>query len=342
MGQGMRSRPNTQSTSLELLTRRERDCLRLLLTGLGTPQVAGKLGISLSTLNQHLASARRKLAVTRTAQALLLYQRGSEAIRDGEANALPIVGGVVHETPFACDLAAALQRCGTFNEACSVLRAHAQELGVTLTLCGIVAEPPGQLTNGARVLDLSLPGDLSQQYAQMGGAGADPSVAYFVHNTRGALYDLGAVLMRNRDKLPKQVLLVGEALVDQKCRFMFHQPERDIATGAPLATTFMIAHQEVADFQRDARRQEALHVMSRVFWDVVQNKRWLRPVAGLTNRQREVLTFAARGFTGPETAEHMGISHRSVEKLLAAARKQLGARTTVSAVYRAMVYRAFP
>jgi hypothetical protein len=36
----------------------------------------------------------------------------------------------------------------------------------------------------------------------------------------------------------------------------------------------------------------------------------------------------------------MGVSVRSAEKTLAAARKQVGARTTSAAVYRALVYRA--
>ena len=62
-------------------------------------------------------------------------------------------------------------------------------------------------------------------------------------------------------------------------------------------------------------------------------------IARLTRRQTDVLNFAARGFTVAEAAEHMWVSLRSAEKTLAAARKQLGARTTAAAIYRAMVYR---
>ncbi len=67
----------------------------------------------------------------------------------------------------------------------------------------------------------------------------------------------------------------------------------------------------------------------------------LRYLPGLTRRQIEALTLAARGFSVAEIAEHMGVSLRSAEKTLAAARDKLGARTTAAAVYRAMVYRVF-
>ena len=66
------------------LSPRECDCLRLLQSGLETAQAAAGLGISLSTLNKHLASARHKLGVRRTAHALLLYQRQGETARNGQ------------------------------------------------------------------------------------------------------------------------------------------------------------------------------------------------------------------------------------------------------------------
>jgi transposase len=49
--------------ALNSLSPRERDVLLLLRTGMLTPQVASSLGISVSTLNKHLDSVRRKLGV---------------------------------------------------------------------------------------------------------------------------------------------------------------------------------------------------------------------------------------------------------------------------------------
>jgi DNA-binding CsgD family transcriptional regulator len=75
----------TKSTAYEVdrLTRRELDCLRLLAAGKQSKQAASKMGISASTFHKHLASARKKMGVERTAQALLCFQR----VCDGAASA---------------------------------------------------------------------------------------------------------------------------------------------------------------------------------------------------------------------------------------------------------------
>jgi DNA-binding NarL/FixJ family response regulator len=328
----------TQSpAAIELLTPRERDCLELLQVGLDSSQVAANLGISLLTVHKHLASVRRKLAVRRTAQALLLYERHSEAashdggqLRENVADGLPI----------AVDFACALRECGTFDEGWSALFAHARQIGVTYMMCGVVAEPPGQFTNGARALKLDFPGDLPQMYRAMGGEKIDPMISYIVTHTRGVLTDQEFLVRSMAGKMPKPARLFGEALLDFQCQYTFHQPERDGITGAPLATIFTVSPKAFADVGRDAFARETLSALSRIFWDWAQAKRLLRHVAGLTNRQVDALTFVARGFAVAAMAEHMGVSVRAAEKTLAEARERLGARTTASALYRAMVYRA--
>lgn len=206
--------------------------------------------------------------------------------------------------------------------------------------CGLCAEPPGQLTNGARVVAMSHPEEIRSLYREM-GEGFDPTVPYTVHHIEGVLVDNERLLRAVRDQLPVPAAAFGQALLDNRMRFTLHQPGRDSLTNAPLANIFFIDPARVVDFSRNAGQlRDVLQTMSRKFWDTVQRKRLLSQLAGLTRRQVEALTFAARGFTIPETADHMGVSQRSVEKVLAGARTRLGARTTAAALYRAMVFRA--
>lgn len=327
------------ASALDLLSPRERDCLRLLRAGLDTPQVATSLGISLSTLNKHLASARRKLGVTRTAQALLLSSwDGESASNRARVSRETIANG---HGPLVSEFANALEACETFNETWEVMLTHAAAVGVTNITCGLVAEPPGQLTNGARAVAMSYPEHMKQMYRDMGGERADPTVPYTVAQTKPVLVDNEYLMKTLGERLPKPVATMGYALLDHKMRFAVHAPERDDLTGAPMVSAFVIDPRAVDDVRhRQSPLRGLLNVISRMFWDAVQNKSMLRHMSGLTPRQVEALTLAARGLSVAETAEHMGVSSRSAEKMLAGARNQLGARTTAAAVYRAMVYRA--
>ncbi|MGH6735587.1 MAG: response regulator transcription factor [Methyloceanibacter sp.] len=326
--------------ALHSLTPRERDCLRLLRQGLFTPQVASALGISVATLNKHLASARRKLGVIRTAHALLLCPR--DALSTGSAS-WDAISAVLDSSPPVCDFARALESCPTFYEAWATLRDHVSGLGVTYLSTVLVAEPPGQLTNGARGLATSAPKHLFEMHQDMGGANADPAVRRIATEMTSVLVDNERLVYALLDDVPKPVAALGRALLDEvDMRFCLHQVDRDSFTGAPLTNGFFVDTHAVADFRRNSGGdpKEALQAISRVFWDFVQDKRLLRPIAGLTHRQVEVLTLLARGFSLEESAEQMSVSRRSVERTLAGARKKLGARTTPAAIYRAMVYRA--
>jgi DNA-binding CsgD family transcriptional regulator len=321
--------------ALGSLSPRERDCLRLLKTGLENGQVASNLGISVSTLHKHLFSARRKLGVRRTAQALLLYARANTPCRKQERP----TDGAHGQTPTLCDFAGALEQCCTFDEAWNALRDHADRLGITTMASGVVAEPPGILTNGARVLKIMWPDHLVEMHQAMGGVKADPTVPYIVTHTESVLMDTECVLRTIRNEAPKPVLAFGEALLDGNFRFQLHQPGRDSVTGAPLMTGFAIEPHTIDDFRQNAHVREQLRLMSMAFWDYVQGRQLLSPLPGLSHRQVEALKLVARGFTLAEIAEHMGVSVRFAEKTLAAARKRLGARTTAAALYRSMVYR---
>jgi DNA-binding CsgD family transcriptional regulator len=317
--------------TLRPLTPRERDCLRLLQYGFDTAHAAAGLGISPSTFNKHLASARRKLGVTRTMHALLLLSQ-----LDGRARTAD--GGDMAEID---DFATAIEDCVSLDDTFAVLRSYAQKHGVTQITLGVSAEPPGQLTNGARAIAMSYPEEMQRMYSDMGGALTDPTVPYTVTHTAGLLVDNERLIMAVAGDLPKAVMSMGDALLDNEMRFAFHQPERDAVTRAPMQTAFVIDPRAVGAYVRgDAPGRAILGGMSRVFWETVQRKCMLPGYSGLTQRQIEALTFAARGFGVTEIAEHMHVSRRSVEKILAGARERLGARTTAAAVYRALVYRA--
>lgn len=58
---------------IDTLTEREKETLRLLLTGHDTKSMAAELGISVHTVNDRLREARRKLGVTSSKAAARLF-----------------------------------------------------------------------------------------------------------------------------------------------------------------------------------------------------------------------------------------------------------------------------
>ena len=58
----------------------------------------------------------------------------------------------------------------------------------------------------------------------------------------------------------------------------------------------------------------------------------VRPSPGLTPRERDCLSCAARGMTYREIAKVLDISPRTVEQHLASARSKLGAHSTAHAI----------
>ena len=323
------------------LTPRERDCLGLLREGFLTTQVASTLGITVATLNKHLASARQKLGVSRTAHALLLCPRDDSATGSLSWGA---ISAISDSSPAVRDFAGALEMCATIQEAWDKLCDLAGRLGVTQIATHVIAEPPGQLTNGARGIGMTGPEFLRKMYRDMGGENADPVNRLIAAQMKSVLVDNERLVPWIADEVPKPVAEFGHAILDEDMRFALHQPERDHLTGAPLVHVFIVDPRTVTDFRRSSggNPRETLRAIAKVFWAVVQDKRLLRPIAGLSHRQVEALTLSARGFTIEESAERMNVSRRSVERTLAGARKKLGARTTPAAIYRAMVYRALP
>ncbi len=146
---------------------------------------------------------------------------------------------------------------------------------------------------------------------------------------------------------PNDTLPCGGTTCNNDCSYLVSQSLQDDVTGAEFVIVFVLKtltpkQGPEEDFQGVRKLLMGdLHELSRIFWDCMEDKQLLKSFARLTNRQREVLAFAARGLTSHEISEHMGVSVRSIEKMLASAREQLGARTTAAALYRAMMFRLF-
>jgi len=322
------------NAAIDRLTARERDCLRMFQAGLDSAQVAAHLGISVSTLNKHLNAARRKLGVRRTAQALLAYPRPDQSWHRP-------VDAAVDRSPILVDFAGALDACQTFDAAWSALLSHVEQFGAAFMSFGVIAEPAGQLTNGGRLLQTTMPGELIQLCEASGWGTSDPILRYTSVHRKEALIDAASVIMPMLPHAPKPLRALLEMMHDTYLLRLLTMPGRDDATGAPFVILLAFDRKTAADMPHRQREDiEVLKTSRQMFWHFVQRKRLLTRFVDLTGRQREALTLAARGFTSAEAADQMGISLRGAEKVLATARDKLGARTTPAAVYRAMVYRA--
>lgn len=318
-------------------TAREAECLRLLADGGTTRTAASRLGISPSTFAKHLAAARAKLGVHTTREALLLRER-----RDAP-NEADTLAHMVGDASYLADLATDLQACGTFDAAWAVYLRHAARVGAVSVNFGLVAEPPGQVTNGARILGMALPDELLALYAAAGGASKDGMMRKAALDLRPLNLDSEVLSPDLRAAMSRPLRRFSDALLDHGMRYVLGTPMSDPATGAYFATVFMFERQKASDIRRyEARHFRINRGMSATFWASLQERRLLTSFVPLTAREREALLNAARGFPTHESAERMGISQRALEKLLTRARAAFGAPSTPAAIYRAIVYRAAP
>lgn len=326
------------------LTRRERSSLDLVARGRTASEGAARLGISTSTFAKHLAGARAKLGVSRTAEAVAICVARGEIGRAIHDDPDPQITGAIDDPAVVRaveDLLAGLEGCLCFREAWSVFCRHTARIGAASVHFGLIAEPRGLLTSGARIVATSLPDELNRLYDAAGGMHSDPFARWM---TGG-----GGWLALRTDRVPGKVMAefspemadFATALPDHGYRCILGSSLMDPATGASLALPFGFS----ASGARDAARHQAHYrllqqAMSAAFWHVVQGRALLRELVPLSARMREALRDAASGLAAAESAARMGVSRRAVEKLLADARHVFAAPTTAAAIYRATVYRA--
>lgn len=64
--------------SIDLLTKREKECLRLLLVPMRAKEIADTTGLSVHTVNEHLKSARRKLGTSDSLSAAQMLRNAED------------------------------------------------------------------------------------------------------------------------------------------------------------------------------------------------------------------------------------------------------------------------
>jgi DNA-binding CsgD family transcriptional regulator len=324
--------------TVRLLTPRERDCLGHLENGATAAMAAAVLGISRSTFNAHLMSARRKLGARNTTHALLMLARRRIPSRDMNGGSVSEIRDLPARLVGLVD---ALQAAESFSEAWRSLHVYASELGITNVNVGVIAEPTGALDPDNWSVWMSMPEEMFRLYYDMGGALADPVAHYIGHGTRPLIVDPEYILEQAPRSLPPAMYRMAAALMDARLNRQLAIPYRDPMTGAPVGLVYRFDLRRRPEFQAAvAALSDELNQAAAIFWDHIQRAAFLSGVPGLSPREKEALKLLARGFALAEAAEHIGVSLRSVEKFLAGARAKLHTRTNAQSLYRAMVYRA--
>jgi DNA-binding CsgD family transcriptional regulator len=302
--------------------------------------VRTELGISQSTLDAHLASARRKLDVRKTIQAVLRFCEQTDAVRtenDTYRAGVAISADYSEAQIFLLDR---LAECYTFIRSWNVFREHLSGFGVSVVNLGVIADPKGEADDRNWTLKLSLSDELVGLYRDAGGPSSDP-IANSMHPAiRVASFDFEAIAGNGFAHLaPMQNF--ARAFMDHKLTRMLSISSVDQATRAPYGFYLMCADLGDREFKNDveAHTPELVQTME-LFWDHIQRRALLSDTPKLSIRERDSLQMVMRGFTVSEIAERIHVSQRSAEKFLAVTRNKLGARNNAQAVYRAMVFRA--
>ncbi|MEJ2125559.1 MAG: helix-turn-helix transcriptional regulator [Alphaproteobacteria bacterium] len=332
-----------RTSKLQLLTLRERDCLRLLAKGKSSNQAAQELGISYSTLSKHLAAVRNKFDVDTTAQAVLLFNQTPDPLDQENRNSLlqEPLNGLGKSSQKLMDLAIKLEGCTSFIEVWGAFLKTTAEIGINQVSFAVITEPPGQLSSGLKMVASTLSENFEEFYFKHSGNNdADAIVGHTVPSANFNLISHDTMLARVRDLKPHSVKAAEELLSDSEClRFLvFH--EREKVTGAPLRAVYTIYDEDLQHYKADITGfEEFLSGLTKLFWDIVYRKNFIQEVYKLPPRQIEVLRLAARGYSVNEIAEQIGVSKRSAEKTMASARMNLRVPTTAAAIYRAIIFR---
>lgn len=326
--------------SLSGLSARERDCLRLVGSGLGAKGVASELGITHSTVEKHLASARQKLGVSKTIEAVICLVR-QEPDRSRKGVEIEERSRRTKPTLEAMDIAEKIALSETKDEAWRHLTTGLKEMGFRHSLFGFIAEPSGQVTNGTRIVENALSIQVRELFEVDGAEHIGPVPNGLTSKTTHFVSESSHHIEAFSRRFPGRKREVIERILDESPWQFLNVPGADRATGAPYCLTLRLERCATrVSFGEANRMIENARLWTAAYWGAVKSAGHLVRLSGLTQRQIEVLKFAARGFRIEETAEQMGISCRSAEKLLQLSRSRIGARTTASAVFRASVFGA--
>ncbi len=316
------------------LSGRESACAALLGDGLAPQEIADRLDISLSTVEKHLVSIRRKLGVSTTLQAVVTLLR--QPSRPGARQ--PDAFGIV--LPFAADqnaasdgptLARSLREAPRLESQLEILRDSLREDGLEGLFYAFLPFAAASARKGDAIHRrigprrlLAAIEDGAQGPFVLGGRRlfAEPDRAVFVDLTRACE--------------PEMTRPLAEA-----CRKA--ELTQGITLGSPFGTGYVIASAFYRD-RRDAscRSLRATRLRERML--LLQNAAYsfgsLASTAGLTARERDLLAMVASGCSTRAAARALRSSERAVGQCLRNARTKLHAQTTAEAVSKAVALNA--
>ncbi len=317
------------------LSEREAEAASLVAAGASPAEVARRLGIATSTAAKHLASLRRKLGVTTTAQAALeLSRQIAEPKAPNTSTHLAVLGDVLNrdDRRLAGELAAApavetmLQR----------LLGHLEPLSIRALFYAFLPLGLQTLRTGGVIERQAAPPDAARVHESLGGALANPFA-------RRLLADPAAVVHVDAEQVLTSPDDAERRAAESMLRFGFR---RSIVLGHPFGAGYAGIAALCPSDERDAdpafcgHRADALRRGLLLLQNAAFSFGALAATADLTMRERDALSHIAGGSTHAEAAEALRVSTRAVQKLLHTARQKLGARTTAEAVCLAMALNA--
>lgn len=322
------------------LSAREYDCLRLVAKGRRVAGIAADLGISISTVEKHLASTRHKLDVSTTIEAVGLFWLEQQKTEDSHSISIDRCENAPEQKADTLNFLLCLENSKTLDESWGALKAYFSNCGYWDLAFGVIAEPFGSNTNGANLIEDTMSPEILALYESAGGISMDPVLNHVSANRFPTIFSHKSIAL-NYQNLPAAVRDINMILMDSGAEDLLVLPGCDEGTGAPFCIS-LHQNRDVAAIFRANQKATTMRFRSIIdaFWMSLKRKRQLSEKSGLTVPQSQALTFHARGMNGQEVAERLNISNRSCEKTLFNARKALGATTTSAAIFRASVYGA--
>nr|WP_245273698.1 LuxR family transcriptional regulator [Mesorhizobium sp. WSM3224] len=225
-----------------------------------------------------------------------------------------------------------IRRSSTQQEICQHLLCHAEQFGATNLLAGPIP-PPRALKREQTshvVLD-AWPEEWSERYFSKGYLFRDPTIQLVC---RGC----GPFRWSEVDGLCK-VSPAGRRIMDEATEFKLCEGFTiPFATLEGQAVGFSVAGEKVDPDPHDRLAFQFVAACAFGCAAVLADGRRNSEPVSLSPRQKDVLRWAAEGFTVDEIADRLAISRNTADTHLRAARERLGVASTVHAVAEAFRY----
>lgn len=316
------------------LSERQAQCAALVRMGTQIQAIAEVLGIAISTLDSHLAELRQRFRCSTTVQLRALL---TELIPDEElaafhcwpsgVNAPEVVGtGDVA-------LAARLRTCVSIEQGLHALKAALSPFGVGhIYYCFIPHSVHGALCND--VIDAFLaPKSIQEAFYKSGGL-------------------LGQPLAQNVFHAPTTIPIAPLTLeADSRALRDFHRAcisdgaTHLMALGFPSGPAFVgfactIDANESVGISQIHEQSEFIRSFAVSAHAAMLTNGALAAKIRLTVKERNALSKVALGSRNSDIARQLGVSERSLTKLLASSRSKLNAKTNTEAAVKAALVNA--